>query len=421
MNYEETLEYIHTINWRGSKLGLERVTELLALLGNPQDSLRFVHVAGTNGKGSVCAMTASILKEAGYKTGLYISPFIRRFNERMQINGEQIDDGVLAELVSRIKPAAEAMEDHPTEFELMTAAALLWYREERCDIVVLEVGLGGRFDATNIIGAPEVAVIMNIGLDHTQILGDTVEKIAFEKAGIIKPGCDCVLYRQSAGVEAVVREKCAECGVKLHIADFSAIKSEFDSLEGQAFSYKGDAYALPLLGAHQLRNAAVVIETARALVSRGWRIAQEQLEHGLYAVSWPARFEIVHDEPYFVVDGGHNPQCAQTVAENLRNYFPNVRHVLLVGVLADKDYESLFSILAPEADEFVCVTPENARALAAEQLAEYLRRFGKPVTACAGIPEGVSAALDAAADGGMACAVGSLYMAGAVRACFNLF
>ena len=200
MDYKEALAYLDSIGYFGSKPGLERIGALLEKLGNPHKGMKFVHIAGTNGKGSCAAMAASILKAAGYKTGLYTSPYLYRFNERMQVGGREIPDEALAEILTRLKPLAEAMEDHPTEFELMTAAALLWYKEEACDVVVLEVGLGGRFDATNIIDAPEAAVIMNIGLDHTAILGDTVEQIAFEKAGIIKKGTDAVLYQQSEAV-----------------------------------------------------------------------------------------------------------------------------------------------------------------------------------------------------------------------------
>ena len=421
MDYREALAYIDGVSWLGSRPGLARVTALLEKLGDPQKELKFVHIAGTNGKGSCAAMTASVLRAAGYRTGLFTSPYLFRFNERMQINGEPIADETLAALVTEIRPIADAMADHPTEFELMTAVALLWYRRERCDIVVLEVGLGGRLDATNVIGAPEAAVIMNIGLDHTAILGDTVEKIAAEKAGILKPGCDVALYQQSAAVEAVVREKCAEAGAKLHIADFSQLVPAFDSLEGQVFSYRGVPYAIPLLGEHQLKNAAVVLEVVEILRARGWELPQDAVEHGLYAVSWPARFELVRAEPPFVVDGGHNPQCAETVAANLRRYFPGLRHVLLVGVLADKDYPALFDILDTAADAYVCVTPDSARALPAEKLAGHLARYGKPVTVCGDIPAGVEAASAAAGEDGAVCAVGSLYMAGAVRACFGLY
>ena len=421
MDFKEAMEYIDGTLWFGSKPGLERVAELLRRLGEPQKDLKFVHIAGTNGKGSCAAMTASVLRAAGYRTGLFTSPYLFRFNERMQINGEEIPNGALTRLIEKIKPIAEAMDEHPTEFELITAAAMLWYQEEGCHIVVLEVGLGGRLDATNIIGAPEAAVIMNIGLDHTEILGDTVEKIAAEKAGIIKPGAPCVLYGQSEAVEAVIRQKCRETGSELILASPAEIDSEFDSPEGQVFSYKGRRYALPLLGEHQLKNAAVVIETAKLLNRRGWQISDEAIERGLYAVSWPARFEILRHKPCFIVDGGHNPQCAVTVAENLQKYFPGKKHVLLIGVLADKDYAGLTELLAPAADEFVCVTPDSPRALSAAALAEHLRRYGKPVTACESIEEGVAAASHAAGEEGVACAVGSLYMAGKVRACFGLY
>ena len=196
MNITEALQYIDGTQWFGSKPGLERTEALLDKLGRPQDRLKYVHIAGTNGKGSCAAMLASILKAAGYRTGLYTSPYLFRFHERMQINGEPVSDEALADLVTRIRPLAEAMDDHPTEFELITAAALLWFAEEHCDIVVLEVGLGGRLDATNVIAAPEATVLMNIGLDHTAVLGDTLEQIAAEKAGILKPGFDAVAYQQ---------------------------------------------------------------------------------------------------------------------------------------------------------------------------------------------------------------------------------
>ena len=421
MDYKEALAYINGVAFFGSKPGLTRIRELLEKLDNPQTGLKFVHIAGTNGKGSCAAMTASVLKAAKYKTGLYTSPYLYRFNERMQINGKEIPDDVLAELVGRVKPIAEAMEDHPTEFELMTAVALLWYAQAKCDIVVLEVGLGGRFDATNIIDAPEAAVIMNIGLDHTAILGDTVEQIAFEKAGIIKKGCDVVLFQQSEGVTEVVRRRCEEEGATLRIPDFSQIHSEFDSLYGQSFTYKGEAYALPLLGAHQLKNAAVVLELVEVLRNRGWKLEQSDVEHGLYAVSWPGRFELLSDEPLFVVDGGHNPQCAQTVADGLRRYFPDKRRILLLGILRDKDYAGLTAILNEAADEYICITPQSPRALPAQELADFLNRYNKPVAVCDSIRDGVSLALDRSDDGSVVCAVGSLYSVGEIRACFERY
>ena len=420
MNITEALQYIDGTQWFGSKPGLERTEALLDKLGRPQDRLKYIHIAGTNGKGSCAAMLASILKAAGYRTGLYTSPYLFRFHERMQINGEPVSDEALAELVTRIRPLAEAMEDHPTEFELITAAALLWFAEEHCDIVVLEVGLGGRLDATNVIAAPEAAVLMNIGLDHTAVLGDTLEQIAAEKAGILKPGCEAVAYQQQESVLEVFRQKAREVGAGLHVADFSQLVPEFDSLEGQSFTYRGEPYALALLGDHQLRNAAVVLETVEVLRRRGWRIPRDAVEHGLYATAWPARFEPVSEEPPFIVDGGHNPQCAESVRRNLLHYFPESRRVLLVGVLRDKDYPALFDILNEAADAWVCVTPNSERALPAAELGKFLERYGKPVTVCESIPDGVETAREQAGEDGMACAVGSLYMAGAVRACFGL-
>ena len=238
MNIQQALSYIDGTLWFGSRPGLERTEELLDKLGRPQDGLKFVHIAGTNGKGSCAAMLASIFRAAGYRTGLYTSPYLFRFHERMQVNGEPIGDEDLAELVTRIQPLADGMADHPTEFELITAAALLWFARQRCDIVVLEVGLGGRLDATNVIGAPEAAVIMNIGLDHTQILGDTLEKIAAEKAGIFKPGCDAVCYQLPESVYAVLERKARETGCSLRAADFPSCSRNSTAWRGRASSIR---------------------------------------------------------------------------------------------------------------------------------------------------------------------------------------
>ena len=421
MEYREALEYIESTPRMTREPGLSRMEELMQKLGDPQKGMKYIHVAGTNGKGSVSAMLASVMKAAGYKTGLFTSPHIMRFTERMKINNKEIEEDEFAQLMTQIKPIADAMESKPTEFELITAAALCWFAQEKCDIAVLEVGLGGRFDATNIISSPEAAVIMNIGLDHTGILGDTLEKIAYEKAGIIKLGCDVVLYQQSESVMNVVCEQCEKQGARLHTSDFAQISCEFDSLDGQVFSYKGEPIAIPLLGANQRSNAAVVAETIQVLREKGWELDPGDVEHGFYSVAWPARFEIVSDEPYFVVDGGHNPQCAETVAENIKSYFPDRKHVLLIGVMRDKDYAALSEILNAVADEYVCVTPyDGERALPADELGEALKRFGKPVTVCESIRDAVVTAADLAGDDGMVCATGSLYMAGEIRACFSL-
>lgn len=272
MTIEQAMELIHGVAWRGSRPGLARVRELLHRLGDPQDGLQFVHIAGTNGKGSTAAMLASILRAAGYTTGLFTSPYLERFAERMQVNGVPVPDAEFAAVCEALQPCIAAMDDPPTEFELVTAAAMLWFRRRGCDVVVLEVGLGGRLDATNVIAAPACAVITNIGLDHTEILGDTLEQIAREKAGILKPGTRAVSYPQTPEVRAVLHEICAQRGIPLTEVDAAAIAPLTDGVDGQTFTYRGAEYTLPLLGAHQLRNAAVALETVTALRARGWRI-----------------------------------------------------------------------------------------------------------------------------------------------------
>ena len=255
MNIDETLAYIHTTDWRGTKPGLTRIRALLDRLGNPERQLKFVHVTGTNGKGSTCAMLASILHEAGLRTWLYNSPYIVRFNERIQVDGEQIPDDALCALTEEVRAQADAMPDHPSEFELVTAIAMLWFLRSRCDIVVCEVGMGGEFDATNVIPAPEAAVFTNIGLDHMQYLGGTVEEISATKAGILKPGCDTVLYPSGAAAEDVIAARCRALGVPLHRVDFSSLRLTAASLQRQIFSFgERSMLRLPLLGGFQLRN-----------------------------------------------------------------------------------------------------------------------------------------------------------------------
>ena len=415
MEYREALAYLDGSRWLGAEPSLRRIRALLFELGDPQKGLKFVHIAGTNGKGSCAAMLASILRAAGYRTGLFSSPYLYRFTERMQINGKEIPDDALVRCVEAVREKAGKMTEHPTQFELITAAAMLWFLRESCEIVVLETGLGGRFDATNAIDAPECSVIMNIGLDHTAVLGKTLEKIAAEKAGIIKRDSPCVCYAQSGSVLDVIRDRCEELSCPLTVPDFSAINPEFDSLEGQVFSYRGKQFALSLLGAHQRRNAAVAVETVDRLRDRGWRIEQDALEHGLYAASWPGRFELCGDEPAFIVDGGHNPQCAEAVCESLLHYFPDMRRVLLLGVLRDKDAAAMAAILDRAADEYVCTAPQSERALPPEELAAVLRPFGKKVTVCESVSDAVFTAKERAGRDGMVCAAGSVYLAGNVR------
>lgn len=419
MTYEEALAFIHQTDWKGSRLGLERMRELMGLLGNPQERLRFVHVAGTNGKGSTCAMLASVLTAAGYRTGMYISPHLVRVNERISVNGSDISDSDLIAAAEQVRDAAGNMADQPTEFEIITAMALCHFASQQCDIVVLEVGLGGRLDATNIIPPPEAAVITNIGLEHTEVLGDTLEKIAGEKAGIIKAGSNVVLYAQTLEVEQVVRTVCREHCCALSTADPACLSRCRETLEGQRFCWCGAQYAIPLLGAHQTRNAGVVLEAVQALRRRGWRIREEAVSAGLGRVHWPARMEVLCKAPAFLLDGGHNPQCAQAVSDCLSSLLPGQKIVFLIGVLADKDYPTVIDRLMPFAQEFVCLTPESERALPAGALAEYLTRRSAKASPYDGIEDGIAAALSAAGERGAVVALGSLYLAGFVREAFH--
>ena len=307
MNAEQAIAYIHSVCWKGSIPGLGRTRELLEKMGNPHEKLKYVHIAGTNGKGSTAAMTASILQQAGYRTGLYTSPYIYRFNERMQVNGQPIDDQELADITEYVKPLASSMAESPTEFELVSCIAFEYFLRQKCDIVVLEVGMGGALDSTNIIPCPEVAVITNIGLDHTDYLGSTVEEIARTKSGIFKEGGSAVVYRGTPGVEAVFEEVCAEKNVTLRKADFASLKLHSHGLEGQVFDC-GDRknLELPLLGDHQLHNAAVVLSIADTLILKGWKISEENIREGIRTVSWPGRFDIMRKDPLFIIDGGHN-------------------------------------------------------------------------------------------------------------------
>ena len=436
----DAIEYINTPRWLTSRLGLERIRELLDRLGRPQDRLKFVHVAGTNGKGSTCAFTASILAEAGFKTGLFTSPYVETFHERIRVNGRNISDEDLTAATLRVRECAEAMEaeggEHPTEFELMTAVALVHFAHVGCDIVVLEVGLGGRLDSTNVIAAPEVAAIVSIALDHTNLLGNTLAEIAHEKAGIVKKGSTVVSWPQEPSAMEVVEDAARRVGDKLVVPDFSllsvgkvtrgaALLTRGTALEHEGhtpcsdsprfaaelraehavpaqklqasssidahrtpmsqvesavpirqFSYRGREYATRLLGSYQPSNAAMAIEIAGALRERGWEIPDEAIARGIAETRWPARFEVLDQlagMPTVVIDGGHNPQGAGVLADSLRDVFPDKRPVFLVGILADKDYRSMLRTVAPLASAFVCVTPPNPRALDAADLAEAIR------------------------------------------------
>ena len=420
MTYEEALSYIHSICWKGSKLGLDRTRELLGKLDDPQKELKFIHIAGTNGKGSTAAMLSSILEEAGYRVGLYTSPFINRFNERMQVNHQPIPDEELAALTEYVRPHADAMADSPTEFELITALAMVWFARQNCDIVVLEVGMGGELDSTNIIDAPEAAVIAAMGMDHVKELGPTMADIARAKAGIIKEGGRVVSYGGNPEADEVIAAVCRARNASLCQPDFSAIVPGDFSLEGQTFSYKGwRGLRIPLVGAYQMNNAAVVLETVEVLRQRGWSVSDEAVRKGLADTRWPARFEVLRRDPVFIVDGGHNPHGIRATAESLSRLFPGRKITFVTGVMADKDVEHILGLIVPLADQFFTVRPDNPRAMDAGELAARIEAMGAKATACASVRDGVDRAIQAEGPHGVACALGSLYMSGEVRSCFG--
>lgn len=416
MNAEQAIAYIHSVCWKGSIPGLGRTQELLEKMGNPEKKLKFVHIAGTNGKGSTAAMTASILSKAGYRTGLYTSPYIYRFHERIQVDGVEISDEDLTEITEYVKPLADSMAQSPTEFELVCCIAFEYFYRKKCDIVVLEVGMGGAWDATNVIEVPEVAVITNIGLDHTEYLGDTVEKIAETKSGIFKPHGHGVVYRSTPSVEAVYERVCAERDVSLRKADFDGLVLKAHTLEGQVFDCGSRKnLVLPLLGDHQLHNASVVLSIADTLIGEGWKISEQNIYDGIRDVRWPGRFDIVCRKPLFIIDGGHNPQCIEALVKNIRDYLAGKKVVALTGVLADKDYADMYKPVMPLVDRFVCITPPNPRKLEAEQLARYLRQAGAQAQASESILDGVKKAMDLAGEDGVVLCFGSLYSIGGIR------
>ncbi|MBR2937010.1 MAG: bifunctional folylpolyglutamate synthase/dihydrofolate synthase [Oscillospiraceae bacterium] len=416
MNATEAIEYIHSVCWKGSIPGLGRTNTLLEKMGNPHKALKYVHIAGTNGKGSTAAMTASILRKAGYRTGLYTSPYIYQFGERMQVDGQLISDEELVDIVEYVKPLADSMEETPTEFELVSCIAFEHFKRKGCDIVVLEVGMGGLLDSTNVIPCPEVAVITNIGLDHTDILGHTLEEIAANKAGIIKENGNAVIYRGTPSVEAVFEKVCAEKNTALKKADFAGLKLKEHNLFEQVFDC-GDYQDihLPLLGDHQLHNAAVVLAVTETLIEKGWKITRQNIYDGMRDVSWPGRFDIVSRDPLFIIDGGHNPQCLEALVKNIQDYLTGRRVIALTGVLADKDYGDMYKPVMPFIQQFVCVTPPNPRRLPAEELAAHLSNVGATATACEDIPAGVRKAIQLAGKDGVVLCFGSLYTIGDIR------
>ena len=416
MTYNEALEYIHSVSNFFCKPGLERIKELCHGIGDPQKELKFIHVTGTNGKGSVCAMTDSILRSAGYKVGLYTSPYVLEFNERMRINGENIPNEKLAALTERVKAVAEKMTDSPTEFELITAIAFLYFKEEMCDVVVLEVGMGGRLDATNVIDSSILSVITGIAIDHTAFLGDSIEKIAMEKAGIIKENSTVIYGGEDPVAEAVITEEADKMNATVYKTAYKELNISSQDLDGTIFDYKRHkGLKTSLMGNYQPRNAAIVLEIADALKRAGMSISDEDIRTGIAGARWRARFEMLSSDPVVIFDGAHNPQGICAAVESIKTYCKEKRVVIVSGVLRDKDYYAIASSLSEVADTVYTITPDNPRALSAEEYAAVIASYNIKAIPCPDIKEAITAGIQQAhmLDTSLFC-LGSLYTYGEV-------
>ena len=436
--YRRALEWIHSIGRFGMKQGLQRIEALLSLLGNPHRQLKYIHIGGTNGKGSVAAMLAAVLQESGYRTALYTSPYISSFTNRMSIDGRDIDNAALVELVERIRPLVDRISSDErlgpvTEFEAVTALAFTYFAREQPDLVVLEVGLGGRFDATNVV-TPLLSVITNINLDHTQVLGETVAAVAFEKAGIIKETVPVLTGATEEEARRVIAGVCRERGSPLFYALLSGENAPpgVESASGcrreifpggQSFDYHGFSRSyrdlfIPLRGLHQVGNAALVLAVLELLTERGYTFPEDEdeLRRGLAKTVWPARLELLRREPLLILDGAHNPAAMKGLATSLPEYFRYRRLHLVIGVMADKDPAMLDHIL-PLADTVILTRPRLPRAAAPEALAARVReRFSGKVLAEERVERALSQALALADPGDAVLVTGSFYTVSEARA-----
>jgi len=395
VNYAEAMEYIQSLGHLGISPGLDSTSQLCRRLGDPQKDLRFVHVAGTNGKGSVSAYIASVLKMGGYRVGRYISPTIFDYRERIQVNDRMISQRAVCEGMERIRSACDDMTaegyPHPTAFEIETVLGFLYFREKKCDIVVLEAGMGGLLDGTNVVENTCVAVITSISRDHMKFLGGTLAQIAAQKAGIIKNGSVAVTCAGCEEVLKVIAEAAAGKGVPLRIADGEKAGHVRYGLEKQSFDY-GDwkGIKIGLGGQYQIENAVLALEALKALEGVGFPVPEEKLREGMAKACWPGRFTVIGRKPYFIVDGAHNEDAARRLAQSVRFYFPGKRIIYIMGVLRDKEYGKMIELTHELADQIITVTPpDNARALSGYELAKEVALVHQEVTAADSLEEAV--------------------------------
>lgn len=402
MNYAEARVYLDEVSKYGSVLGLENMRELLGRLGNPQDDLKFIHISGTNGKGSVLAYLSTILSGGGYRTGRYISPTLFSYRERIQVDEQKIEKESLAHHVTAIAKVIEEMKaenaGNPTAFEVETALAFLYFKEKDCDIVVLETGLGGALDATNIIKTTVMEVIAPISMDHMEFLGDTLEKIAMQKAGIIKPHTAVVSASQEPDAKKVLDHVCKENQCSMYMVDPAQITDVLYDVEEQQFSYKNwKNVKITLAGSYQILNAALALEGVEELRRLGYHLSEEQVRQGLYRAVWRGRFTLLSKNPAVIIDGAHNPGAAKELKHSLDLYFKGKDLYYIFGVFQDKDYQEVIRLTAPLAKHIITVqTPGNPRALPANELKEAVQAVNPSVEAGQSIQEAVKKSLQLA-------------------------
>jgi len=421
MNYQEARKYIEQAHIYGSVLGLDNIRELLRRLQNPQDKLAFIHLAGTNGKGSVMAFLSTILQESGYVVGRYISPAVFSYRECIQVNQENIEKDVFARLLTQIAEVVFQMQKdgfmHPTVFEMETVLGFLYFAERQCDLVVLETGLGGTLDATNVVTNTMMAIITPIAMDHMQFLGNSLSEIARNKAGIIKPKSKVVSAPQQAAALTVLKQTCKEQQSTLTIVNHEDIYDIVYGYEEQRFSYKaGKDLKISLAGVHQIENAALAVEAVRQLRELNYKIDEKALRLGLAHTVWNGRFTIIRKEPLFIIDGAHNPAAADVLKKSLQMYFTNRRIFYIIGILGDKEYEKIIRLMVPLAHHIITVgTTIGERAFSSEQLERVVKQHHLSVESAKDIETAVAKGLQRAKKDDVIVAFGSLSFLGEVK------
>jgi len=425
MNYEQALDFIHGTYKFGSKLGLENITFLLELMDKPHENLKVIHVAGTNGKGSTCSFISAVLMEQGYRVGLYTSPYLEEFTERIRINGVNIPKEQLADITAYVQDKVEKMivlgKNHPTEFEIVTAIGFEYFKREKIDFLVLEVGLGGRGDSTNVITSPLVSVITPIDYDHMEYLGDTLAKISYEKAGIIKEGCLVVAYPQQKEAMDVIRGVCYEKNANLRIISIKDIEIIRQDIHNQLFNLRVldtdfENLSISMLGQHQIQNAALALSALHILTKeKNISLSRDSIYQGLKKANWAGRLEIMQHSPTVLIDGAHNVHGIKALVKMLEQFFHGKKIILGIGILADKDVNAMLDIIVPKVDELVLTEPNNPRALKLDKLACLIDKYNKPYNVHEDIDKAVAKALEMADQDDVVVFCGSLYMIGQVR------